>query len=143
MTAPTPAAIASLRGGGWPGRVLIAVVAVIGILAMHGPTTDHDPPMTGMISSVAAGPRVAAASPGHDPAAASEGDIGAPMTGMDGMALACVALVTGLLLPRARGLRAGLTRATYDSTFRAGVGWLATACRRWRPDLSELSVLRT
>ncbi len=190
MTIPTPAAIASRRGGGRPGRALIALialVAVIGILAMHGPMTDHGATMTGMIRGDAAGLRLAEASAGHDPAAASEDEFGSPMTGqpaartavlavtvsghvrragspadmeameameamdgmdgmegMDGMALACLAFASGLLLlVRPRRLLARLTRTIYQSSFRSGVVWLETASRRWRPDLAELSVLRT
>lgn len=75
MTLRTPAAIASLRGGPWPGRALIAVVAVIGIFAMHGPTRDHDATMTGMIRNDAASFLLAGAGAGHDPAAASVDDI--------------------------------------------------------------------
>jgi hypothetical protein len=150
-------------------HVLIALVAMIGVVAMHGFTMNHDSAMASMGAGHTTSVMIHAGDSSHHAVMADAVRIGSPVTDLpavvssDGsatvavqvsrassapsthvMATACLAFLTGLLLLVGAGkLLARLRRGGHASALRRGVAWLATAVGALRPDLAELSVLRT
>ena len=147
-------------------RALIAVVALIGVVAMHGLTMNHDAAMASMstitpVTASAAGQLDPMTSTGAGQGSADMSHAAAMPTGgaalggmgvsrvgsefpMDPMANACLALLAGLLLLVGAGRV--MRRVRPEATTRPSrhtVSWFATAVDRLRPDLGELSVLRT
>jgi hypothetical protein len=149
-------------------RAFIGLVAVIGIVAMHGLTMNHDAAMP----STDAGHTMSATLPminsGHDSAMADAPVIGsvpdlAPVVragraaagaaraltagsahSIHAATACCIAYLTGLLLLLGAGRLLGRRRRGRPACeLRHDVAWFATAVGRLRPDLAELSVLRT
>ncbi len=149
-------------------HALIALVAVIGVVAMHGFTMNHDAAMPSMGAGNITSVTLAASDSGHHSVMADAHTTGAlvtdaavvvaagsatvavrmlrasPAPSTHVMATACLAFLTGLLLLLgAAKLFTHLRRGAHASLLRRGVAWFATAVGRLRPDLAELSVLRT
>jgi hypothetical protein len=149
-------------------RALIGFLLVIGVVAMHGLTMDHDASMPGMGTGHSTSANLNGTDAGHRTVMADTPAIG---SGLDlapvvraGSAVAatlrvvtagtahsvhaasscCIAYLTGLLLLLGAG-RLLVQRRSFsrDSSQRRDVAWFATAVERLRPDLAELSVLRT
>ena len=144
-------------------------MAVIGVVAMHGFTMNHDAAMASMGAGHNTSVTFHASDSGHgavmadalamgslandlprvvraDGAAAVDALVlrASPAPGAHVMATACLAFLTGLLLLfGASRLLARLRRGSRASRLPHNVAWLATAVERLRPDLAELSVLRT
>ena len=151
--------------GRWLPHALISFVAVLGVLAMHGLTMNHDAAMAGMstgLSVAAVGPEpvepvTGAATAGtaditHATAMSSSvralGVATVSRVGtqhqVDAMTAACLAFLAGLvLLVAANRLLSRVRRDPGPSRNKRHVAWFATAVERLRPDLAELSVLRT
>lgn len=157
-----------LRGRRWLVRALFTVVAVIGVVAMHGLTMNHNPAMGGVNAVSHGSPSPGGSLVGHElgmpateasltddmgasaPSAATSGLADEAMTAttvertMGGMLTACVAFLTSfLLLLGVARLLLKVGRHSLELDGRAAVSWFATAVQRLRPDLAELSVLRT
>ena len=153
-----------MRVGRWLSRALITFVAVAGVLAMHGLTMNHDAAMVSMSSSVPVEAPSVPLTPMTGTAAVSAParsqttvvSLGAALargtsasrigvlapTGP--MTTACLAFLAGLVLLFGSGRMLGRTRRDASTgPTRYDLAWLATAVDRLRPDLGELSVLRT
>lgn len=152
------------RADRWLRRALIAMVAVIGVLAMHGLTMNHDAAMANMstvtpLTAPGTGQLDAMTSAGNgsaDMSKATEMPTGASALdrttlsriGMESpaapMTTACLAFLAGLVLLVGAGRLTGRVRPEATTRpSRHSVSWFATALDRLRPDLRELSVLRT
>lgn len=146
-------------------RAIVVLLAVVGVVAMHGLATDHD----AAVASMGVGQNTSlshdATRAGHVPVTADALAIASPVTAaapadsaaavvMRALrsgtahsmhaAACCLAFLTGLLLLLGAGRRlARRRRAIQVPLLRHGVAWLATAVETLRPNLAELSVLRT
>ena len=150
----------------WLLRAITTTVALVGILAMHGLTMNHNTTMVAMsmhtAPATAGGPAHAMAVPAaflkssamHAPDEPSALEIAPQATptlsqriaphATGDMTNACVAILTGLLILMATG--STLIRAVRpsDSSHRVRTPpWISAAVDRLRPDLAQLSVLRT
>ena len=147
------------RGTTWSFRAFVAFASLVGIIAMHGLTMNHNTTMAGHGTQTAA---VTAHSSGHGamvmqtlamaPTAAAQTAHGASGStastsmsaprGDDGMSTACVAFLSGLLFMGAflslvqtiRRSRASLRMGAFRTT--------AAVEYRLKPDLVFLSVMR-
>jgi hypothetical protein len=149
-------------------RALIGFVLVIGVVAMHGLTMAHDAAMPGMGAGHTTSATISATDAGHPTVMADAPGIGsgsdlAPVVhaasavaaavrvvtagkahSMHAASTCCSAYLTGLLLLLFAGrLLARRRSGTHEFSIRRNVAWFATAVERLRPDLAELSVLRT
>lgn len=137
---------------------------MIAVLAMHGLTMNHDAAMASMrtVSPITVvSPRHLDPMTGADaiPSAAYQAVV-MPASGTafdgttvsrvgteppaDAVTVACVAFLAGLVLLVGAGRMVGRVRLEANELLgRQGVAWFATAVDRLRPDLGELSVLRT
>lgn len=148
------------RRVGWVLRALIACTALIGIVAMHGLTMNHNTTMATMTADMgtahnpnhsmalpssattAKGVSMAPALDSIEQLASATSHLVAPHP-MGEMATACVAYLTGLLLVAA-GATLNRTIRVSDAPHRVvALRWLPAAVERLRPDLAQLSVLRT
>ena len=155
--------VTPLGRGEWTLRAIVVVAALIGMLAMHGLTTNHDTTMsTGTAAVTTHGPADAMSLPaamsqssamsGPDALSAAKIIPLAVPTALQGraphpmgdMTTACVAVLNCLLPLLAAGHT--LIRTASPSDASDGVRsppWTSTAIYRLRPDLAQLSVLRT
>ena len=156
--------VGAVRADRWLWRALIAVVAVIGVVAMHGLTMNHDAVMASMSTVTpvaAAGTGQLGAMTSADTGSSDMNEAAATPTSTsaldavtlsrigtqspaDPMTTACLAFLTGLVLLIGAGRM--MSRIRPEATTRPNrhsVSWFATALDRLRPDLGELSVLRT
>ena len=155
--------VGARRADRWLLRALIAVVAVIGVVAMHGLTMNHDAAMASMstVTPVTASgtgqldPMTTSGNGSSGMSHAAAMPTGAALDGVgvsragsefpvDPTASACLAFLAGLVLLVGAGRV--MSRVRPEATTRPSrhtVSWFATAVDRLRPDLGELSVLRT
>jgi hypothetical protein len=149
-------------------RALIGFLLVIGVVAMHGLTMNHDASMPGMGTGHSTSGDLNGTDAGHRTLMASASAIGsgldlAPVVragsavaaavrvvtagtahSMHAATTCCVAYLTSLLVLLGAGRLLVRRRSfNHDSSLRRDAAWFATAVERLRPDLAELSVLRT
>ena len=143
---PSPTSSACTRRRRTVACELIGFLLVIGVVAMHGLTMNHDEAMPGMgtghtasanLGGTDAGPRTVMAATLRVVTAGTAHSMHAATT-------CCIAYLTSLLLLLGAGRLLVRRRSfSHDSSLRRDVAWFATAVERLRPDLAELSVLRT
>jgi hypothetical protein len=128
----------------WLLRAVIVSAALVGIVAMHGLTLNHNTTMATMTVATATGVTDATATADNaGPTTAKSPRLVDPHT-MGDMASMCVAYLAGLLLPTAAGLSLIRTIRRSDAPHRVPAPrWVAAVADRLRPDLAQLSVLRT
>jgi hypothetical protein len=149
-------------------HALIASLLVIGVAAMHGLTMNHDASMPGMEAGHTTSATLRGTDAAHRtvmvdaPTKVSGSDLAPVVRAGSALAAAvrvvsagtahsvhaasscCIAYLTALLLLLVAGRLLGRRRnRTHEFSIRRNVAWAATAVERLRPDLAELSVLRT
>lgn len=153
MNPPSHRPFGAAPSHAWAARALLAVVAIIGVLAMHALTMNHDPAMSGMDSTSAQamapmGATTAADQSSmhaaHTPVFQGGWVLASAVHDEGGMASVCLAYLTALVL-LIGAARQMVTSGRADEAFvgRGLVAWATAARTRASPDLAELCVLRT